>query len=75
MTRDDQNNTSNQGELPDTGTDLTRAQKERLDRLPGRGARHVPGAHPSDEYVENHVDGVGEQGPDLLDPTKPHSDS
>ncbi|WP_152544875.1 hypothetical protein [Deinococcus phoenicis] len=72
MTRDEQNGQKQHnpgGDLQPDGTDLTRAEAERLNALPGQGARQVPGAEPSDEYVEEHVEGVGEQGPDLLDPT------
>lgn len=84
MTREDQNDQNQRQEEreelnaqkeggdnnPTFSTDLTEAEADRLDMLPGRGARQVEGAEPSEEYVDDHVEGVGEQGPDLLDPTK-----
>ncbi|GAA5535034.1 hypothetical protein [Deinococcus aluminii] len=73
MTRNEQNGQKQHnpgGDVPADGTNLTDAQAERLNAKPGRGARQVPGAEPSEEYIDDHVEGVGEQGPDLLDPTK-----
>ncbi|MEW6420985.1 MAG: hypothetical protein AB1511_04550 [Deinococcota bacterium] len=71
MTRGDQKQHAD-GSFPAEveGTDMTNAEAKRLDALPGRGARQVPGAEPSKNDVEEHVEGVGEQGPDLLDPTR-----
>ncbi len=73
MTRDDQRGQKQhaEGDFPADadGTDLTDKEIVDLHARPGRGDRQVPGAEPSDEYVEEHVEGVGEQGPTLLDPT------
>ncbi|TDE84838.1 hypothetical protein [Deinococcus sp. S9] len=71
MTRGDQKQHAD-GSFPAEieGTDMNHAEAKRLDALPGRGARPVPGAEPSEDYVEEHVEGVDKQGPDLLDPTR-----
>ena len=53
------------------GTDFTDKEREQLDARDGRGNRQVPGAEASDEYVAEHVEGMAEQGPDLLDPEHP----
>lgn len=53
------------------GTDFTGQEREQLDARDGRGARQVPGAAASDEYVAKHIEGMTEQGPDLLDPEHP----
>lgn len=53
------------------GIDFTDKEVEQLGAREGRGDRQVPGAEASDEYVAKHVDGMSEQGPDLLDPEHP----
>lgn len=73
MTRDDQRGQKQhaEGDFPADagGTDLTDKEIVELHAREGRGARQVPGAEPSDEYVQDHVEGSEDQGPSLLDPT------
>lgn len=76
MTRDDQDAQRGQKQQADgdfpadaEGTDMTDQDIAELNARPGRGARQVEGAHPSDDYVNDHVEGPDEQGPKLLDPT------
>ncbi|WP_156103491.1 hypothetical protein [Deinococcus sp. YIM 77859] len=74
MTRDEAQKQHNGGgdiQPEAQGTQLTDQQAKDMNALPGRGAHPVPGANPSDEYVHKHVEGMAEQGPDLLDPEHP----
>ncbi|MPY65184.1 hypothetical protein F8S09_00550 [Deinococcus sp. SDU3-2] len=73
MTRDERNDESGTkqnatGDIqPDTGTDLTDQEAAKLNANPGRGARQEPGAEPSDEYVEEHVERRASGTPDIPD--------
>lgn len=73
MTRDDQRGQKQhaEGDFPADaeGTDMTDQDIAQLHARPGRGDRQVEGAQPSDEYVQDHVEGGATQGPSLLDPT------
>lgn len=72
MTRDERNDQSGSkqdatGDMTPGAEALSDQEAAELGGEPGRGARAVPGAVPSDEYIEEHVEGMGEQGPKLPD--------
>jgi len=54
------------GDVRPEDTNLTDQEAAQLGAHSGRGARQVPGAEPSDEYVQEHVTG-GNTGPDVAD--------
>lgn len=73
MTREERNDAG--GDKQDATGDITPGTEALSDQEaaefnagPGRGARQVPGAVPSGEDIDEHVEGMGEQGPKLLDP-------
>lgn len=72
MTREERNDAG--GDKQDATGDMTPGTEALSDQEaaefnaePGRGARQVPGAVPSDEYIEEHVEGMDEQGPKMPD--------
>ncbi|BDP40363.1 hypothetical protein DAETH_03320 [Deinococcus aetherius] len=52
------------GDVPASDTtDLSQQEIAELNARPGRGARQVEGADPSDDFVFEHVEGDDAQGP------------
>jgi hypothetical protein len=72
MTREERNDAGGDkqdatGDITPDGTALSDQEAAELGGEPGRGARPVPGAVPSDEDIDEHVEVMGEQGPKLPD--------
>ncbi|WP_216328343.1 hypothetical protein [Deinococcus aestuarii] len=59
------------GDVPAAdASDLSQQEMAELNARPGRGAREVAGAEPSDDFVFGHVKGDDAQGPDLPTETR-----
>lgn len=71
MTGNDQKQHADGGDVPAEGTELTDQEAAQLGGRPGRGAREVAGAEPSDDFVFGHVQGDDAQGPKLPTETNP----
>ncbi|MFC4638344.1 hypothetical protein [Deinococcus hohokamensis] len=63
--------------IPDTDRGLSDQEVSDYGAGAGRGARPVPGAEPSDEYVDSHVQRGSDGGTasDLLDPDEGPKDN
>ena len=71
--RNEQKQHADGGDVPASDTtDLSQQEIAQLGGRPGRGAREVEGADPSDDYVFEHVEGDDAQGPKL--PTETRQD-
>ncbi len=57
----DEQTDSDSGDLTADAGNLSGAEAQQMDSGAGRGARTVPGAEASDEYIEEHVQGATDQ--------------
>ncbi|WP_102125547.1 hypothetical protein [Deinococcus planocerae] len=69
--QNEQKQHSDGGDVPAAdSTDLSQQEIAELNARPGRGAREVEGAEPSDEFVFGHVKSDDAQGPNLPSETR-----